>query len=77
MKDKGKWFQTKWGEISTGFQEKNFYSKGGEAEEQVSQRGGGCSILGFSQGHAEAGSKQPDQAVGIPITCQGVWLGGL
>ncbi len=39
--DKGKWFQTKRGEILFGCKEEVFYGKGGEAQGQVAQRGGG------------------------------------
>ena len=50
--DKGKWFQTKRGEILVGHKEKVFYNKGGEALDQVAQRGRGCPILGDTQGQA-------------------------
>ena len=38
--DKGKWFQTKRGEIQTEYKEDVFYDKGSEA--LAPQRGGGC-----------------------------------
>ena len=38
-------------------QERVFYSKGGEAVVQVAQRGGGCPLLGDSQGQAGWGSE--------------------
>ena len=48
--DKGKWFQTKRGEILVGHKEKVICSKGGEALDQVAQSGRGCPVLGDTQG---------------------------
>ena len=42
-------------------------SKGGEALEQVAQRGGGCPAPGDIQGQAGWGSKQPDGTIGVPV----------
>ena len=41
---KGKWFQTKRGEIYTGYKEEVFHNEGGEALAQVDQRDGGCPL---------------------------------
>jgi len=46
--------------------------KGGEALEQVTQRGGGCPLLGDIQGQAGEGSEQPDLAADFPVHCRGV-----
>jgi len=54
-----------------------FYSTGGEALEQVAQRGGGCPILGDTQGQAGWGSEQPDVAAGVPAHCRQVRIDGL
>jgi len=43
--------------VITGYKEKVFYSKGGEALAQAAQRRGGCSILGGTQGQAGEGSE--------------------
>lgn len=51
-----------------------FYSKGGEAPEQVAQRHGGCTVPGDLQDHAGSDSGQPDLAVDVPIHCRGVCL---
>ena len=40
-----------------GHNEEVFYSKGGEALEQVAQRDGGCPITGDNQHQAGAGSE--------------------
>ena len=48
------------GEISTGYKEKVFYDKGGEALKQVAQRGGGCPVPADTQGHAAGGSEHTD-----------------
>ena len=55
-----------------GHEEEVFYNQGGEALEQVAQRGGGCLVLGDIQGQAGPDSWQPDLAVGVPVHCQGV-----
>jgi len=47
-----------------------FYNKSGEALAQVVQRGGGCLILGATQGQAGQGSKQPYRAVGVCLLQQ-------
>jgi len=59
------------------YKEKIFYSEGGEALEQVVQRGIRCSIPGDIQGQAGPGSEQPDLAVDIPVSCRGVGLDDL
>lgn len=40
--------------------ENAFYNSGGEAVKQVAQRGGGCPLLGDTQGQAAQCSEQPD-----------------
>jgi len=75
--DKGKWIQTRGGEISIGSKKKVFSSNGSEALAQVAQRGDGCPMPGDTQGQAGWGSGHPDGAVGIPIHCRGVGLDGL
>ena len=72
--DKRKLFQTKKGYVQAAYKEKVFYSKAGEALEQIIQRGGGCPIPGDIQGQAGPGSEQPDLAVDIPGHCWGVGL---
>ena len=47
-----------------------FYNKGGEAVEQVAQRGGGCPIPEDTQGQVGWGPGQPDLAVGVPAHCR-------
>ena len=49
----------------------------GEALAQVAQRGGGCPVLGDTQGQAGWGSEQPGLAVGVPGHCWGVGLDDL
>ena len=73
----GETFQTKGGEIQSGYKEEVFYSEGGEALAQVAQRAGGCPIPRDIQSQAEQGSEQPDGAIGIPVHCRGVGLGDL
>ena len=68
------WFQTKKGEIQTGYKEENFYFKGCEAVAQVVQRDGGCPGLGDTQGQVGRGSEHPDLDVGVPVHCRGVGL---
>jgi len=51
----------------------DFYSNGGEALEQVTQRGGGYSIPRDIWGLPGQGSEQPDPAVGVPVHCKGVF----
>ena len=48
---------------------KAFYSKGGEALEEVAHRGGGCPVPGNTQGQAGQG---PEQPVGVPVHYRGV-----
>jgi len=50
-----KWFQTKRGQIQTGYKEKVFYHKSSEAVEQVAQRCGGWPIPGDIQSQAGRG----------------------
>jgi len=57
--------------------ETRFYNNGGEALEQIAQRGGGCPLLGDIQGQTGQGSEQPDLAVDVPVHCRGVGLDGL
>ena len=51
---------------------KKKYSKGSETLEQVSQRGGRCSICGNIQGQVGWGSEQPDLFEGVPAHCREV-----
>jgi len=53
------------------------YSKGGETQAQIAQRGGGCPIPGDAQGQAGWGFEHPDLAVGVPVHCRGVGLDDL
>ena len=62
------------GKIYTGYKEEVLCNKGGEALEQVAQRGGGSPILGDSQGQAGWGFEYPDLAVAVPVHCRGVGL---
>ena len=48
--------------------------KHSEALEQVSQRDGGCPVLGDIQDQAGPGSEQPDLAVHVPVHCRKVGL---
>ena len=43
------------------------YVKGGDALEQVAQKGGECPIPGDIQGQAGGSFEQPDVAVNVPI----------
>ena len=52
-----------------------FYSKVGEAVQQVAKRYGECPIPGNSQDGAGWGSEQPDLAVGVFAYCRTVRLG--
>ena len=52
-----KWFQTKRGQIQTGYKEKVFYHKSTEVLAQVAPRGGGCPIPADTQGQAGLGSE--------------------
>ena len=45
--------------------------------EQVAQRGGGCPMLGDTQGQSAQGSAQPDGAVDVPVHCREAGLDGL
>ena len=49
-------------------------NKGGEALEQVAQRGGRCPVPGAIQGQAGWCSEQPDLAVNTPVHFRGVGL---
>lgn len=49
----------------TGY--KVFYNNGSEAVALVAQRGGGCSVLGDTEGQAGWGSEQPALAAGVPV----------
>jgi len=51
-----------------------FYSEGGEALEQVAQRGGQSLVLGNTQGKAGPGSEQTNLDVDVPVHCSGVGL---
>ena len=55
-----------------GYKEEVFYSKGGEAQLQVAQRGGGCPILGDIQGQAGRGSEHP-MGLGVSWFTAGSW----
>ena len=49
--------------------------KGGEALEQVAQRGGRSPIPGVSQDWAGQDCKHPVLAVGVPVHCRGLdWM---
>ena len=63
--------------MQTGYKAKGFYDKGSEALEQVTRRGGGCPVLGVTQGQAGTVSEQLDLAVGVPVHCRGVGLDDL
>ena len=54
---------------------KVFYTEGGEALEQVAQRGDGCPVI--PGGQSGRCSEQPDPAVGVPVHCRGVGLDNL
>jgi len=49
-----------------------FYSKGGEALEQVALRDAGSPVLGDVLSQAGPGSEQLNLSVDIPIHCRGV-----
>ena len=49
----------------------------GEAQEQVAQRGGGCSLPGSIQGRAGWGFEQPGLVGGVPAYSRGLELGDL
>ena len=57
--------------------EKLFYSKGGEASEQVAQSGGGCPVPGNFQGLARPSSEHPDLVVYAPVHFRGDGLDDL
>jgi len=52
-------------------------SVGGEALAQVAWRGGECPVPTDIHGQAEQGSEEPDEAVGVPVSCREVELDGL
>jgi len=43
----------------------------------MTQRGGGCPVLGDIRGQDGHGYEHPDLAVGVPVHCRGVGLGDL
>ena len=45
--------------------------------EQVAQRGGGCPIPGDTESQAGQSFEHPDRAVGVPVHCKEIGLGGL
>ncbi|KAK4812027.1 LOW QUALITY PROTEIN: hypothetical protein QYF61_025018 [Mycteria americana] len=55
----------------TRYKEEIFYNEGGEALEQVTQRGGRCPILGNIQGQVEWSSQQPDLVEDVPAHGRG------
>ncbi|KAK4830544.1 hypothetical protein QYF61_011682 [Mycteria americana] len=55
----------------TRYKEEIFYDEGGEALEQVSQRGCRCLIPGSIEGHVGWGSEQPDLVEDVPAHCRG------
>ena len=56
------------------YKEEVFYNVGGEALEQVTQRGCRCLIPGNIQGRVGQGSGQPDLVEDVTVHCRG---GGL
>ena len=54
-----------------------FYSKDGEALEQIAQRDGGCPIPADIQGQAGPGSEHPNLAAHVPVHCRGFGLDDL
>ena len=54
-----------------------FYDEGGEALDQVAQRGGRCPIPGNIPGQVRQGSEQPDLVEDVPAHCRGVGLDDL
>ena len=63
--------KTKW-EIQVRYQGDIFHSEGGDALEQVAQRGCGCPISGCIQGQAGCGSGQRGLVVDNPAHSRGV-----
>jgi len=57
--------------------ETRFYNNGGEALEQIAQRGGGCPLLGDFQNQAGPGSGQLDLSVDVPVHRRGIRLSDL
>jgi len=66
-------FKPREGRFRLGDKEEVFYSEGGEALEQVAQRGGGCCI----PGQVGRGSEQPGLVEDVPAHCRGVGLDDL
>ena len=48
--------------------------EGDQAQEQASERYGGCPIPGYLQGQAGPGFEQPDLAMDVPVHCRGAGL---
>jgi len=75
-KTRGKWFQIERGE--TGWIEKKVvYDTGCEVLDQVAKRGGGCPVLGDTQGQAGQGFEQPNLDACAPVHWKGVVLDDL
>jgi len=55
-------------------QGRSFYGKGGKAQGQVAQRGGGCPTPKDIQGQAGQVPVQPDQVADVPVQWSGVGL---
>ena len=60
------------GYIWTRYWEEILYCKGGEALEQVAQKGYECSLPGSIQGQAGWGREQPGLVGGVPAYSHGV-----
>ena len=63
--------------MQTGYKETIFYSEGGEALEEVAQRGSGGPIPGNIRGQDGRGSEQHDLVEDAPAHCSGVGLDDL